>query len=41
LVERAVEPNPSGLVIALAKPAIKADMMKALKNLKARVESGA
>jgi uncharacterized protein YndB with AHSA1/START domain len=40
LVERAVEPNPSGLVIALAKPAIKADMMKALKNLKARVESG-
>jgi uncharacterized protein YndB with AHSA1/START domain len=41
LVERSVEPNPSGLVIALAKPAIKADMMKALKNLKARVESGA
>ncbi|MFY9587617.1 MAG: SRPBCC family protein [Actinomycetota bacterium] len=41
LVERTLEPNPGGLVIAIAKPAIKADMMKALKNLKAKVESGA
>jgi uncharacterized protein YndB with AHSA1/START domain len=41
LVERTLEPNPAGLVVAIAKPAIKADMMKALKNLKARVESGA
>jgi uncharacterized protein YndB with AHSA1/START domain len=41
LVERTLEPNPAGLVVAIAKPAIKADMMKALKNLKAKVESGA
>lgn len=41
LVERTVDANPSSIVVAIAKPAIKADMMKALKNLKARVESGA
>lgn len=41
LVQRTLEPNPAGFVVAIAKPAIKADMMKALKNLKARVESGA
>ena len=41
LVERTLELNPSGLVAVIAKPAIKADMMKALKNLKARVEAGA
>ena len=40
LVQRTLEPNPAGLVVAIAKPAIKADMMKALKNLKARVEAG-
>ena len=39
LVERTLEPNPSGLMVAIAKPAIKADMMKALKNLKAKVEA--
>lgn len=41
LVERTVDANPSGLIVAIAKPAIKADMMKALKNLKAKVERGA
>lgn len=41
LVERTVDVNPSSLVVAIAKPAIRADMMKALKNLKAKVESGA
>ena len=40
LVERTLELNPSGIVAVIAKPAIKADMMKALKNLKAKVESG-
>ena len=38
LVERTLEPNPSGLMVTIAAPAIKADMMKALKNLKAKVE---
>lgn len=38
LVEREVDANPSGLLVAIAKPAIRADMMKALKGLKARVE---
>ena len=38
LVERTVEADPSGLLVAIAKPAIRADMMKALKNLKAKVE---
>ena len=38
LVERTLEPNPSGLMVTIASPAIKADMMKALKNLKAKVE---
>ena len=38
LVERTLEPNPSGLMVTIASPAIRADMMKALKNLKARVE---
>lgn len=41
LVERTVDANPSSIVVAIAKPAIKADMMKALKNLKAKVERGA
>ncbi len=41
LVERALEPNPSGLMVTIAAPAIRADMMKALKNLKARVEGRA
>lgn len=41
LVERSVDVNPSGLMVAIAKPAIRADMMKALKNLKAKVEGGA
>jgi uncharacterized protein YndB with AHSA1/START domain len=41
LVERTIEANPSGLAIAIAKPAIRADMMKALKNLKAKVEGRA
>ena len=41
LVERTLEPNPSGLMVTIASPAIRADMMKALKNLKAKVESGA
>ena len=39
LVEREVEADPSGLLVAIAKPAIRADMMKALKNLKAKVEA--
>ena len=38
LVERTLDANPSGLMVALATPAIRADMMKALKNLKAKVE---
>jgi uncharacterized protein YndB with AHSA1/START domain len=38
LVERTLEPNPSGLMVTIATPAIRADMMKALKNLKTRVE---
>jgi uncharacterized protein YndB with AHSA1/START domain len=38
LVERTLEPDPSGLMVAIAKPAIRADMMKALKNLKTKVE---
>ena len=38
LVERTLEPNPSGLMVTIASPAIRADMMKALKNLKAKVE---
>ena len=38
LVQRTLEPNPSGLMVMIAAPAIKADMMKALKNLKAKVE---
>ena len=38
LVERTLEPNPSGLMVTIAAPAIRADMMKALKNLKAKVE---
>jgi hypothetical protein len=38
LVERTLEPNPSGLMVTIASPAIRADMMKALKNLKAKIE---
>ncbi|MGH2794173.1 MAG: SRPBCC family protein [Actinomycetota bacterium] len=40
LVERTLDPNPSGLMVTIAAPAIRADMMKALKNLKAKVEGG-
>lgn len=38
LVERTLDVDPSGLMITIAAPAIRADMMKALKNLKAKVE---
>jgi uncharacterized protein YndB with AHSA1/START domain len=38
LVERTLDVNPSGLMITIAAPAIRADMMKALRNLKAKVE---
>ena len=38
LVERTLEPEPSGLMVTIASPAIRADMMKALRNLKAKVE---
>jgi uncharacterized protein YndB with AHSA1/START domain len=40
-VERSLEADPSGLIVVIASPAIKADMMKALKNLKAKVETQA
>ncbi len=39
LVERTVDVDPSSFVVAIAKPAIRMDMMKALKNLKAKVET--
>jgi uncharacterized protein YndB with AHSA1/START domain len=42
LVERTLDQTPSGgFIVTLATPAIRADMMKALKNLKAKVEAGA
>lgn len=41
LIERTIELEPPSVTLTLAYPAVRADAMKALKNLKTKLESGA